>query len=76
MIRHHGFCLIAVTLLPLAQGSLLYGSADGGKTCFASNAELNGLMAQAGTDINLGTTPNQNLGFLFPVPTSFNSSSL
>lgn len=41
VIHYLGFCLIAVSLLPLGQTSLVYGSSDGGHTMHNSGEELN-----------------------------------
>jgi len=39
-----GFCLIAVSLLPLKKGSLKYGSSDGGVTVHTDDPKLNDVL--------------------------------
>ena len=47
-----GFRLIAITLLPLGKNSMLYGTADAGKTIH-DNPKLCGMMATAAQKLNL-----------------------
>jgi Clustered mitochondria len=47
------FRLIAVSLLPLSKESLIYGSADAGRTVKKSNLEFNEKMAMAAQQLNL-----------------------
>eukprot|EP01127_Copromyxa_protea_P013751 TRINITY_DN3720_c0_g1_i2.p1 TRINITY_DN3720_c0_g1~~TRINITY_DN3720_c0_g1_i2.p1 ORF type:complete len:1412 (+),score=225.99 TRINITY_DN3720_c0_g1_i2:23-4237(+) len=53
LIHYRGFCLIAVSVLPLSKGSLAYGSNDAGNTVYASNEELNQKMLLAGQKLNI-----------------------
>jgi hypothetical protein len=51
--RYRGFCLSAITLLPIGSQTLLYGSSDAGKTIHTKDEQLNALMAQLGAKLNL-----------------------
>jgi hypothetical protein len=53
MHRYRGFCLSAITLLPINSQTLLYGSSDAGLTIHTEDARLNALMAQLGSKLNL-----------------------
>ena len=51
--RYRGFCLSAITLLPISSSTILYGSSDAGRTIFTKDEKLNSLMLQTGMKINL-----------------------
>ena len=53
LIDYKGFRMSAQAFLPLGPGSLVYGSADGGKTVWKSNEEFNGVMEIAAERLNL-----------------------
>ena len=51
LVDYRGMRLIAMSILPLAE--LVYGSCDGGRSVFATDAEMNGKMQLLGTKLNL-----------------------
>lgn len=53
VIDYRGFRLVAMSKLPINDTTLVYGSADGGKTVVASHPEACRLMEQAGKANNL-----------------------
>ena len=52
-IDYRGWRLQAVSLLPISDNSLIYGSADGGKSVQLMNPNLNKLMEEAAIQMNL-----------------------
>ena len=52
-IDFRGFRLIAVPLLPINSETLIYGSADAGKTVHADIEEVNSKMEKLGRILNL-----------------------
>jgi hypothetical protein len=53
LIDYKGFRLIAVSMLPLGRGSLIYGSEDAGVTVHAKDKRLNELIEVASKRLNL-----------------------
>lgn len=53
MIDKKGFRLIASSLLPLGEGSLIYGSNDAAQTIHRDNPRLNSLVEEASAKLNL-----------------------
>ena len=53
LIDYKGFRLIAVSLLPLSKGSLVYGSNDAGETIHRDVPELNRNIDSAAKKLNL-----------------------
>jgi serine/threonine protein kinase/tetratricopeptide (TPR) repeat protein len=53
LIRYRGHCILAESIIPVGQDSLIYGSRDGGVTLFASNSEMNEKIRLAAKHINL-----------------------
>lgn len=53
LISYRGYRLIATPKLPLGPGSLIYGSADAGKTVHRSNDGMNDLMKQSAKILNI-----------------------
>jgi hypothetical protein len=53
LIHYMGYCLIAMSLLPIGKDSLKYGSADAGKTMHFDVPAINEKMKQAGEALNL-----------------------
>eukprot|EP01125_Pyxidicula_operculata_P005438 TRINITY_DN1931_c0_g2_i1.p1 TRINITY_DN1931_c0_g2~~TRINITY_DN1931_c0_g2_i1.p1 ORF type:complete len:2425 (-),score=534.59 TRINITY_DN1931_c0_g2_i1:786-8060(-) len=53
LIHYQGFCLIAMSILPVGRDTLIYGSADAGLTCCAKEKEMNEAMLEAGKKLNL-----------------------
>lgn len=53
IVNYCGFCLIALSVLPVSKDTLRYGSADGGKTVHKDNSVLNRKMQEAATKMNL-----------------------
>ncbi len=53
LIDYKGFRLIAVSMLPLKSGSLIYGSEDAGVTVHAKDRKLNELIEVASKRLNL-----------------------
>ena len=53
VITYKGFRMIAISVLPIDNKSLIYGSADAGRSCFKEIDEVNQIMGLAGTYINL-----------------------
>lgn len=53
LIDYRGFRMTAQALLPLRPGSLIYGSADAGKTVHKDDPVMNEAMLQAATALNL-----------------------
>lgn len=51
IIDHLGHCLIASALLPITDKTLVYGSADGGETCY-SNPQIAKIMRSIGQELN------------------------
>ena len=52
-IDYRGWRLQAVSLLPIGDDTLIYGSADGGRTVLKSNEQVNSLMEEAGKRLKL-----------------------
>ena len=53
LLDYRGFRLIAVSLLPLSSNSLVYGSADAGRTVHTRNPYLNTKLAAAAVMLNI-----------------------
>ena len=53
LIDYHGYRLIAMSILPVSRGTIIYGSADGGHTIFAKNPNFNEKMSRIGNRMNL-----------------------
>eukprot|EP01125_Pyxidicula_operculata_P001241 TRINITY_DN1115_c1_g3_i3.p1 TRINITY_DN1115_c1_g3~~TRINITY_DN1115_c1_g3_i3.p1 ORF type:complete len:317 (-),score=65.04 TRINITY_DN1115_c1_g3_i3:91-1041(-) len=54
LIHYRGFCITAMSLLPISKDkTLIYGSHDGGKTVKAENHKFNDLMNRAGKLLGL-----------------------
>jgi hypothetical protein len=53
IIDHRGFRLVAISILPITDRTLIYGSSDAGRTVYATNDELNVLMQNAATTLNI-----------------------
>jgi hypothetical protein len=53
LIDYKGFRMSAQAYLPLGSNSLVYGSADGGKTVLKSNDGFNKTMEKAAAELNL-----------------------
>eukprot|EP01126_Amoeba_proteus_P009211 TRINITY_DN13496_c0_g1_i1.p1 TRINITY_DN13496_c0_g1~~TRINITY_DN13496_c0_g1_i1.p1 ORF type:complete len:136 (-),score=22.12 TRINITY_DN13496_c0_g1_i1:137-544(-) len=53
LIDWRGFRLIALSLLPIGDGTLKYGSNDGGRTVHSENKVLNHQMKLAGESLHL-----------------------
>src|SRR5690554_6514123 len=52
-IDYRGWRLQALSLLPIDANTLCYGSSDGGRSVETSDPQLNRLMKEAGTILNL-----------------------
>ncbi|ELR22629.1 uncharacterized protein ACA1_010190, partial [Acanthamoeba castellanii str. Neff] len=53
LIDYRGFRLVALSILPIEQSTLVYGSADGGVVVHTEHSQLNDYMAAAGQKLNL-----------------------
>ncbi|KAL6047498.1 Histidine kinase A [Balamuthia mandrillaris] len=53
LINYRGFRLIASTVLPLGQNTIIYGSADGKRTVHADVPQVNDIMKEAAEEINI-----------------------
>ncbi|KAL6078670.1 Histidine kinase A, variant 2 [Balamuthia mandrillaris] len=53
LINYRGFRLIASTVLPLSQNTIVYGSADGKRTVHADVPQVNDIMKEAAEEINI-----------------------
>jgi hypothetical protein len=53
LINYLGWRVICVSLLPISSKTLVYGSADGGRTVHNSNETMNNIMKQMGKMLNL-----------------------
>lgn len=53
LIDYKGFRMTAQAFLPLGQQSLVYGSADAGKTVLKSNPDFNEAMVEAAKKLNI-----------------------
>ncbi|KAL6050938.1 Clu domain-containing protein [Balamuthia mandrillaris] len=53
VIDHRGFRLLAMSLLPIANSTLVYGSSNSGRTVQDSNPQVRRLMAAAAKKLNL-----------------------
>eukprot|EP00698_Gefionella_okellyi_P016146 TRINITY_DN4601_c0_g1_i3.p1 TRINITY_DN4601_c0_g1~~TRINITY_DN4601_c0_g1_i3.p1 ORF type:complete len:727 (-),score=189.20 TRINITY_DN4601_c0_g1_i3:2918-5098(-) len=53
IVDYRGYRLLAACTLPLSRTSLVYGSADAGRTVHCDDDEMNQLMSQAGQMLNL-----------------------
>jgi Clustered mitochondria len=53
LIDYHGYRLVANSLLPIDQNTLVYGSADGGNEVRNSHGDARVLMARLATELNL-----------------------
>ena len=45
--------LVAMSLLPIDNTTIVYGSGDGGRTIYAENPEFNKFMESAGRSVNI-----------------------
>ncbi len=53
----HDRRLVALSILPIEQSTLAYGSADGGVVVHTEHSQLNDYMAAAGQKLNLKVPP-------------------
>eukprot|EP00698_Gefionella_okellyi_P024703 TRINITY_DN8790_c0_g1_i1.p1 TRINITY_DN8790_c0_g1~~TRINITY_DN8790_c0_g1_i1.p1 ORF type:complete len:1139 (+),score=262.92 TRINITY_DN8790_c0_g1_i1:215-3418(+) len=53
LVDYRGFRVTAIAQLPIDKSTLVYGSADGGKTIHADLASVNAVLAQMGKQLNL-----------------------
>ena len=53
LVKHHGYTLVAMSLLPVTRSTLVYGSHDGGVTVHNSNNAFSEQMETAGNLLNL-----------------------
>lgn len=53
LIDYRGYRLVALTLLPINKGTMVYGSADGGKTILKKDEKVNNLIETICTNLNL-----------------------
>lgn len=53
VIDYRGYRVVAMSLLPISKETIVYGSADAGKTVHASDPVFNERMAQAAHMLNL-----------------------
>jgi hypothetical protein len=53
LLDFRGFRLMALSLLPIGKNTLVYGSADAGKTVANSNPSLNKMIEVASKELNL-----------------------
>lgn len=53
LVDYMGFRLIAMSLLPISRSTLVYGTANGGETVFASDKMFNRLMRSAGEQLHV-----------------------
>eukprot|EP01124_Arcella_intermedia_P007744 TRINITY_DN14795_c0_g1_i2.p1 TRINITY_DN14795_c0_g1~~TRINITY_DN14795_c0_g1_i2.p1 ORF type:complete len:549 (+),score=143.34 TRINITY_DN14795_c0_g1_i2:117-1649(+) len=53
LVDYRGFRLIAMSILPVGEGTIIYGSCDAGRNIHATNERLNELMARAAEIQNL-----------------------
>jgi hypothetical protein len=53
LVDYRGFRLIAMSILPIGDETIVYGSCDAGRNIHAANAKLNELMAKAAEMMNL-----------------------
>jgi hypothetical protein len=53
IVEHLGYRVVAVPLLPVGSGTLVYGSADAGKTFLKESQEVMGLLERAGQKLFL-----------------------
>jgi hypothetical protein len=51
-IHYKGFCVLAISILPIQEKSLVYGSSDGGATCFCEEP-VSAWMREAGEKLHL-----------------------
>ena len=52
-VQYRGRAILCSSMLPLSKGSLIYGSADGGKTVLRSDAQFNELAEKIARTLNL-----------------------
>lgn len=53
VIDYRGYRVVAMSLLPIAKDTIIYGSADAGETVHASDPAFNQRMSQAAHVLNL-----------------------
>jgi len=53
IINYRGYCIMAYTILPITKHTIIYGSADGGKTVHDDIDEVNEMMKKAAKKINI-----------------------
>ena len=53
LVDYFGFRLIAISLLPIGKGTLIYGTGDAGKTIYASDEKFNAMMERTSVRLNL-----------------------
>lgn len=53
VVDWRGFRLVAISLLPIHDKSLVYGSCDGGQTVLAEDEQFNALMKEAAQKLNI-----------------------
>jgi len=66
LVDYFGFRLIAISLLPIGEGTLVYGTCDAGHTIYASDECFNSIMRQTALRLNIqshqcgsGISPNR-----------------
>ena len=55
LVDYFGFRLIAISLLPIGEGTLVYGTGDAGKTIYASDEKFNAIMERTAARLNLSS---------------------
>ena len=65
LIDYRGWRLQAVSVLPIDGNSLVYGSADGGRTVRKENYAINKLMKDAGKLLNLKRMYREKLFLIY-----------
>jgi hypothetical protein len=53
LIDHKGFRMLAMAVLPISHDTIVYGSADGGRTVHSADPAINAVMEKVGKALNL-----------------------
>jgi hypothetical protein len=68
VIDYKGFRVIAISMLPVGHQTLVYGSNNGGRHFFNSDADVNDEMADLGKSMNLQNHKVREDGFCTRLP--------
>ena len=75
VIDYKGFRVIAISLLPVGNQTLIYGSNNGGRNFYAEDADINDDMEDLGRSLNLQSHKVRVDGFTTCLPADIGTKS-